>query len=71
MDAEAVWQVLLSRLPAELFHDLALAFELARFCRDGARLRASCLDRLRLHFPNLLKACGERQEPHSSSVQRN
>lgn len=55
VDAEAVWQVLLSRLPAELFHDLALAFELARFCRDGARLRTSCLDRLRLHFPNLLK----------------
>ncbi|XP_004617302.2 AP-5 complex subunit zeta-1 isoform X1 [Sorex araneus] len=53
--AEAVWQALLSRVPAEHFHSPALAFELVRFCRDSAQLRGGCLERVRRHFPNLLK----------------
>lgn len=56
MDAEAAYQYLFTRVPAELFHSPVLALELVQLCRDNLHLLAGPLGILPRGFPNLLKA---------------
>ncbi|XP_040845969.1 AP-5 complex subunit zeta-1 isoform X2 [Ochotona curzoniae] len=55
VDAEAAYQYLFTRVPAELFHSPVLALELVQLCRDNLHLLAGPLGILPRGFPNLLK----------------
>ncbi|XP_055454582.1 AP-5 complex subunit zeta-1 [Psammomys obesus] len=56
MDAEAVYQHLLSRLPSERFHNPTLAFEVTHFCTHNLALfDPNFLSLLRMSFPSLFK----------------
>ena len=63
MDAEAVYQHLFTRIPAEHFHSPMLAFEFVQFCRDSLPLFGRNLGVLRTSFPNLFKARSVIPEP--------
>ncbi|TEA41302.1 hypothetical protein DBR06_SOUSAS9810116, partial [Sousa chinensis] len=63
VDAEAVYQHLFTRIPAEHFHSPMLAFEFVQFCRDSLPLFGRNLGILRTSFPNLFKACLVIHEP--------
>lgn len=56
MDAEAVYQHLCTRIPAEHFHSPLLALEFVQFCRASLPLFGRHLGVLRSSFPNLFKA---------------
>lgn len=57
MDAEAVYQHLLSRLPSERFYSPTLAFEVTHFCTHNLALfDPNFLSLLRMSFPSLFKA---------------
>ncbi|XP_073931571.1 AP-5 complex subunit zeta-1 isoform X2 [Castor canadensis] len=56
VDAEVIYQQLLTRLPAERFHSPTLAFEVVRFCVDNVTLlHARLPGLLRPSFPSLFK----------------
>ncbi|XP_052610147.1 AP-5 complex subunit zeta-1 isoform X3 [Peromyscus californicus insignis] len=56
MDAEAIYQHLLSRLPSERFYSPTLAFEVIHFCTHNLTLfDPHFLNLLRLSFPSLFK----------------
>nr|XP_048292812.1 AP-5 complex subunit zeta-1 isoform X1 [Myodes glareolus] len=56
VDAEAIYQHLLSRLPSERFYSPTLAFEVTHFCtRNLAQFDPHFLSLLRLSFPSLFK----------------
>jgi hypothetical protein len=58
VDAEVIYQQLLTRLPAERFHSPTLAFEVVRFCVDNVTLlHARLPGLLRPSFPSLFKVC--------------
>lgn len=60
MDAEAIYQHLLSRLPSERFYSPTLAFEVTHFCtRNLAQFDPHFLSLLRLSFPSLFKASAD------------
>eukprot|EP00069_Balaena_mysticetus_P020412 bmy_12844T0 len=63
VDAEAVYQHLFTRIPAEHFHSPMLAFEFIQFCRDSLPLFGRNLGILRTSFPNLFKARSVIHEP--------
>lgn len=56
VDAEAVYQHLCTRIPAEHFHSPLLALEFVQFCRASLPLFGRHLGVLRSSFPNLFKA---------------
>ncbi|EGV95784.1 Uncharacterized protein KIAA0415 [Cricetulus griseus] len=57
MDAEVIYQHLLSRLPSERFYSPTLAFEVIHFCTHNLALfDPHILSLLRLSFPSLFKA---------------
>ncbi|XP_057621743.1 AP-5 complex subunit zeta-1 isoform X2 [Chionomys nivalis] len=56
VDAEVIYQHLLSRLPSERFYSPTLAFEVTSFCtRNLAQFDPHFLSLLRLSFPSLFK----------------
>uniref|UniRef100_A0A8D1LBV3 Adaptor related protein complex 5 subunit zeta 1 n=1 Tax=Sus scrofa TaxID=9823 RepID=A0A8D1LBV3_PIG len=55
VDAEAVYQHLCTRIPAEHFHSPLLALEFVQFCRASLPLFGRHLGVLRSSFPNLFK----------------
>nr|XP_030702466.1 AP-5 complex subunit zeta-1 isoform X8 [Globicephala melas] len=66
VDAEAVYQHLFTRIPAEHFHSPMLAFEFVQFCRDSLPLFGRNLGILRTSFPNLFKFLAWNSPPLTS-----
>nr|XP_058893316.1 AP-5 complex subunit zeta-1 isoform X8 [Kogia breviceps] len=66
VDAEAVYQHLFTRIPAEHFHSPMLAFEFIQFCRDSLPLLGRNLGVLRTSFPNLFKFLAWNSPPLTS-----
>ncbi|XP_036681939.1 AP-5 complex subunit zeta-1 isoform X5 [Balaenoptera musculus] len=66
VDADAVYQHLFSRIPAEHFHSPMLAFEFVQFCRDSLPLFGRNLGVLRTSFPNLFKFLAWNSPPLTS-----
>ncbi|KAM9056798.1 AP-5 complex subunit zeta-1 isoform 2-T2 [Megaptera novaeangliae] len=66
VDAEAVYQHLFTRIPAEHFHSPMLAFEFVQFCRDSLPLFGRNLGVLRTSFPNLFKFLAWNSPPLTS-----
>ncbi|XP_012878991.1 PREDICTED: AP-5 complex subunit zeta-1 isoform X2 [Dipodomys ordii] len=65
--ADAVYQRLFTRLPAEHFHSPVLAFEVVRFCVDNLGLFPSpLLGLLKSSFPNLFKLLAWHSAPLTS-----
>ncbi|XP_004691699.1 PREDICTED: AP-5 complex subunit zeta-1 isoform X2 [Condylura cristata] len=66
VDSEAICQHLFTRIPSELFHSPALAFEFIQFCRDNLHLFGRNLGILRSSFPNLFKFLAWNSPPLTS-----
>ncbi|XP_008070215.1 AP-5 complex subunit zeta-1, partial [Carlito syrichta] len=66
MDSDAVYQHLLTRVPAEHFHSPMLAFEFVQLCRDSLPLLGGNLGLLRLSFPSLFKFLAWNSPPLTS-----
>ncbi|KAM6424332.1 AP-5 complex subunit zeta-1 isoform 2-T2 [Liasis olivaceus] len=55
VDSEAVYRHLFSKVPAQLFHNLILAYEFLQFCRQNARLFTENFSVFQQSTPNLFK----------------
>lgn len=55
MDSEAIYRHLFAKVPAQLFHNLMLAYEFLQFCRQNVGLFAGNLSIFRQSTPNLFK----------------
>ncbi|XP_063170661.1 AP-5 complex subunit zeta-1 isoform X2 [Candoia aspera] len=55
VDSEAVYRHLFAKVPAQLFHNLMLAFQFLQFCRQNVGLFTENLSIFRQSTPNLFK----------------
>ncbi|XP_013919201.1 PREDICTED: AP-5 complex subunit zeta-1 [Thamnophis sirtalis] len=55
VDSEAVYRHLFTKVPAQLFHNLMLAYEFLQFCRQNVGFFTENLDIFRQSTPNLFK----------------
>ncbi|KFO94425.1 AP-5 complex subunit zeta-1, partial [Buceros rhinoceros silvestris] len=55
LDSDAIYRHLFTDIPAQLFHNLSLAFEFVQFCKDNSQLFTDTSSIFRQSFPNLFK----------------